>query len=250
MKKLFSAISALLCVVILTSSFSAATDAYTLYTKSMKKMDSVSSLEMQGTTKVYVEMYGTEFTAVKRTINIKMMVDDSNGLQLEAHTVDKQDPVDMYYYKGYMYRNMDGKKEKVKMSMDDALESSADIDRNAVKEQFEDAKVERVDGGYKIKYMVDVDDVLASNGDTIEALLGGNMPAGMDVSVSNASSTLTIADDYTQKAYATTYTITVSAGGDSLKMRYNSSGRTISTNSVKQIKYPADLASYKKVRSL
>lgn len=261
MKKLFSIVSAILCTAFLTMTFSAATeDAYTLYKRSVKKMDSVSSFELKTTTKLYVGMYGAEFEATNQTINVKVMFLSKKNMAFEAHSQNRKiDPMDAYYKDGYLYRDYEGKKQKIKMNAASALAVVANTgwstydeeNWDMVKKQMEGATVERVEGGYRIRYKTDIDDLLAAGGMTSKSLIDSlGLPSGTTMRMSNISNTMTIGDDDYQTGYATAYSISLVSGNETTKVRHNGSGKISGINSVKKINYPADLTSYVSVKSL
>lgn len=229
-----------------TSVFAASADSYGTYQSAIKKMEKVKSAKIRGsmTIKIYNDLVSMDmklpFTIWQRedangNIEMAMVVDD-NEFGVQSAT---------YYKDGYMYTNDDGTKTRKKVPGQEAIITMSD---ELSKDLFQDATVETVEGGERIKVKIP--------SKYIDELMGGAMTsladqsdAGSDVKLSSITCYYTIGEDGYLKSQQMSYTMTMRESGAEMKAKCTLSLKYSSLNNVYKIEFPSDLGSYKTVKS-
>lgn len=247
MKRMLSLISVVVCVVMLTVTATAAgTDAYTIYANSQKKMAKVTSMELQSTTKTAMSIEGLYEEEVDRSTAVMKVVMKGKSMEMEAKITGADKSVQYAYYKdGSLYVKQGSKKYKVKMKYEEAMMAAGNLDMGLAKEQLKDATVEKVQGGNKIRYVTDLDDIKDSSGKSLaEVLEEQTSEIGFRIRGKDIISTMTIGDDGMVQGYASAFTMSARVSDVLVKIKYNASGKVLSYNKVTKINFPNDLNTY------
>ncbi len=247
MKKLVSLVSVIASLVIMTMSFSAAgTDAYSIYNQSQKAMEKVKSVEIRGTSKASMELNGQKVEVTKQNITIKTIMSSGNKLQMEAHTKDANtgDTEDMFYKDGFLYLKTADQKTKQKMDMNEVLATANALKFDAGKETFKTATVEKVDGGNKIKFKIKTIELKDEAGNSIVDMLKKESPDAK-IEIGDINYSMTIGSDNMVKSYSTIMNISMEVEKIPVKVIVSGTNNVYSINTVKNINFPTDLASYK-----
>lgn len=245
MKKLFSLLAAILCAAMLSSSvFAADANAYSIYQKCVKKMKSVSSMEISMVQRFTMSSKGYDIST-KQNNTIKILFAPENKLHMEVKSLapNSDEPTYYYYRNGYYYRDMGFYKARVKMKADDVLYSTVNLDMNLVKSDFKDAKVEKSSDGTKITYVTKLAD---SKDESIRQLVKylETADSSMKMSISDMTTVFTVGNDGMLKSSSVSFVISVSSDGDTYKMRQTQTSTVKSVNTVMKIDFPKDLNTY------
>lgn len=253
MKKLFLLLTAMLCVAMLSSSvFAADADAYALYQRCAKKMNSVSSVEISTAQKFTFAYDGkiidaqsvqwNETTKILMTGGGKIQMESKSQVNSKMNGTETKATTYSYFKDGELYFQLVGEKLKIKYNpdiadMNDALERllSSAINLDMDKDEFKDAKLERVSGGTKIT-------LRRSSTST------GITSANYKIRTINVVSII-IGDDNILKSYSESAT-TIEAspdGRETYKTKTTRTHKVKSVNSFTKINFPSDLDTYKSV---
>lgn len=236
MKKLFSILSVLICMVMLTSvAFAADADAYTVYLNSVKKLKSASSMELSVTAKASLAGDVQAVDVVKASASMKMLKPAGGKFQM---TMKWDDPSTnktsrIYFKDGYYYENDAGEKRRVKdeITMSEAVDTFlSSFDFKFTKDDLKNATVKVVDGDTKITVKKD-------------SPLSNSFSKGI-AGLAKDTLTITIGSDGMLKS-CSYFASEPFDNGDSLKMKYTMTLKVKSVNSVEKIDFPSDLGTYK-----
>lgn len=270
MKKLFAAISMILCAAMLTAPFSSAEtpDVYTIYKRAAKKMNAATSVEMVRTSKIVDEWDGQAPGEVEYTTTIKQVTPAGGKPEIEQHSKGPSDDwvsYDIYYKDGYYYSKSrylalldvdvgyEGpdshyfdKKIKLKAGFDEINGTAHDLGMNFTKDDLAGAAVEVLPkGGYKLKFKV-------KGGSAVKRI--GYAPSSTSEfrefgykrnRVGDVSYILTIGPDYQLKSSAFAFSILFTGdNGPPCKTKYTITNRIVSVNQPLKIVFPGDLDTY------
>lgn len=236
MKKLFSLLTASVCMAMLTSAaFAADIDAYTVYRNSVKKLKSASSMELSKTIKLS-DCSGSEIKElINQSSTVKVLITPGKTFHMAGKSAENGGaPTYRYLNETGFYERTGDSKIKINASgkqkpadMGELLDNDLYMSMPLMEEDFKDAKVEKVDGGTKITCKISSNFKNNYNNTTIS---------------STRTINVTIGDDGILKSLSKT---TVS--GENGKVIHNAveTTRIKSVNSIKKIDFPSDLNTYK-----
>lgn len=223
--------------------------AYKMYQTAFKKIQKAQSLLLTGKVKLSMEAYDTtygESSKYEESVKFESRVLYNEYNKLQMSTVMKYGDLELaqYYKDGYLYVNYDGTKAKAKASEMDSLTMSGvlpDIPR----ELFDYADVEAVNGGNRIKLMLD--------NERLNELLNGLYPELGDMLSEELDSSnvklkilvyITIGNDGNIKTELLALHMNMSSGESTVKLSMSVALNVVSTNKLTKIDYPSDLKSY------
>lgn len=230
MKKLLSILLAIVFAATLTSpAFAADADAYSIYQKSIKKLKSVSSVDLPISAKFSITDGKQSVDVTELNMGFKILTTADKKRQMEWKMVypETGEIYNVYYKDGFFYENSNNKKSKYKRDLD--IEEIMDgfletFNLNLTKNDFKNAQVKKVDGDTKIT-------------------LKKAFP--FDDDWSNSTLSITIGSDDMLKSCSFSYTEPVDKNSDKLKLKATLTIRVKSVNSLKKINFPSDLNTYK-----
>lgn len=254
-RKLFGVISAILCVVLLTATFSAASELpkpYALFTKAAKKAATLTSLDVTATITQTLSIGQQKITMPKQTEKIKVLRTSDKRIQFESVTtdVDTREVLSREWYKdGYVYSTDGEMKFKQRTTFKDIFDPVAGVSWSAAKESdFKEATIEKTkDGYYRIVYKLPLERGLS---DPWLALMYSDMAeeSGGELRFSDIGIAVTVDADGNLKSSAFAASISISGSdGSMMKVKTNISYKINSVNTVKSITFPKDLSTYRLV---
>lgn len=247
MKKYTSWAAVILCVCLSALPVSAAqAEPYQLYQSAAEMMGEITSMQIDGSIIMIMTVgeadavtFDMGFTALQR-VNSKDQIEmsiimDKNDLGIEMES---------YYRSGYYFMNTGGEKTRIKMPDSEAL-GQAGISFGSAEEYFEDAIVEELSKGVRVKYKISGEYVSEVMGDSMSAVISQN-DAEVGAEIGDITCYTTIDEDGLIKSERMAYTMRLT-GSQDIKIRYNVSMKYSHINEVEKIPFPSDLKDYKKV---
>lgn len=249
MKKLFSLVAVLMCMVMLsTTAFAATTaDVLSVYRKYVKQSADIKSMDISVSQKISMSDGTDTVDVLRQDVAMKMRILDDDKLQLEARTVDAATKEISYAYfrNDWLYQQVGDQKFKIRMSMNEALASTANVDVNLTADMLKDATVQTLADGIKITYKTNLNDIADGEGHSIASMINEmNLPDDMKMEISTITSSVTIGYDGMMKAGSNSFGMRVHSGDITLNFKIVQTLKVNSVNTVDFIKFPADIGSY------
>lgn len=224
--------------------FAAETDAYELYQKCAKELKYVSSIELSIAYKYYTMTDSKDYVEDNRqTGTVKILINPDKKVQMEVIAFDSETNETAYGYlkDGYAYTKEGGTKEKEAMDtkgmdMQKALSDIGGLRFDLTRDDFKDAKVEKVNGGTKLTFKR-----ARNRSESIYIESAKQYAKGTDI----INTVITVGDDGMLKSYSEseTYIYTLSSGVTrKVKTTYNNTVKSV--NSIEKIDFPKDLDTY------
>ena len=220
------------------------TEAYELYRIAEAKMEN-KSVEILGVMEMTMSIgedvtveTTTNFTS-KALQNSKGEIEMSTAGTIEA--LGEQYKFEQYFKDGFLYQNVMGEKMKSEMP---ALDASRGVmlESQIPREFFNDAVVEEVEGGKRIR--------VSLSGDYMEELVMSAVDAASlgeldNVKFGRTTLWITVGDDGAMKEMAMVYRMSTEVEGVTMQIRAATNMHIVSVGQVRSISFPSDLASYK-----
>lgn len=253
----------ILCAVILATSMllasvpvfaagetaSQSTDAYKIYLSASQRMQKAKSLVMTGNLKTGTTIGEYIYPESVLKFEGRTLYNDKKELQAQMISSDDRGFNAVEYYKdGYLYSNNNGKKTKTKASDEEVFADTCLINPNLPKELFENATVEAVEGGKRIKMVLPAKSLNDLIGGFYDELTAGIQDAG-NLKFSKVLVYITIGGDGNIKSCRVVFDMTMAYKEvfDETKIRMSISMNIVSINELTKINFPGDLSSYTKV---
>lgn len=248
MKKLYFLISLILCAVILAATaFAADTpDAYSLYNRSSKNLDSAASIEMSGTIRTSMEMEGVDFGAIIQNSTITLLNLPGGDIQMEMcnemNFAGETVHADAYYKDGYMYTNAEGETSKAKLDIEGAIAQANAFDTGLTKDAFKDATVEQTDEGTLIKFKINFDELTKDGSSFMSGL--DELGSDSGIQFGDVTYSMLVGTDNNLKGYDMDFNMDITVDDVTIKTKNKASYKILWINRVDSIDFPADLAAY------
>ncbi|MDL2234369.1 hypothetical protein LJC63_12450 [Ruminococcaceae bacterium OttesenSCG-928-L11] len=252
MKRICALLIALVCIFTLTASaYAANPDPYTLYSSAVEKMGKVTSFQVDNLIKMKFSYGSTSSSTMSMTMEVKyttkLRITDDGKLEMSMVMKDNELGMDMeaYYKNGYYYMSSGNRKVRYKMSEAVALSQSGATGFGAMKAWFEDAAIEQLDTGKRIKYAIpskQIDSIM----DTAMGALTSDGTGGNSYRFSKVNCYTTVADNGYIRSHQMSFTM-ADKNDTSTKVGYTFFKQYSRLNNVSSISFPTDLSTYKTI---
>lgn len=250
MKKLFALVACLLCAAMLaTVGFAAdAPDAYSLYKRASKSLDSAESVEMSGIVKTTMQVEGVALGEVSQNTLMRMITPADGNIQMEMRSAIKSTNAGtselstavIYYKDGYMYTKTGDQTSKIKLDLEAAASQAGSFDTEITRSAFKDATVLEADDGTRVNFRINASDMKE-----VSSLLGdmGGL-TDSDVAFSDIAYSMLIGPDGSLDSYDISFDMDMTIEGVTVHTQSIASYEILSINKVGAIDFPAGLAAY------
>ena len=245
MKRLLSSgVSIIVCISLLTMSFSSAPGAQSLLDNAVQRLNAIHSIDYSISDKRAYTINGSKREETITT-RIKVVYKGRNSADISVKLSGSDGTkFDVYYKDGYVYQNLYGIKSRTRIGSI-PIDPVDSLMLQVPGSQLRDAEVTKTeDGGHKVVVRISNELITSIFKDSVAESLKSSGHTDIQLGLSDFKTTYTLDKSGNLKTVVNTFSVKAVTSKGSHLEQYRQSIRINSTNALSSVGFPPDLSSY------